>query len=112
MNYKSITLKPRLSEKAYELSQAHNLYVFVVPKNANKMTVAEAVSAQFNVTVQNVNIIRTKSKAKRTVRKGGRPVSGQTASFKKAYVTVKPGDVIPIFQSEDDKAKADKKDKK
>jgi ribosomal protein L23 len=112
-NYKIISLKPRLSEKAYALSQEHNLYVFVVPKNANKHTVASAVAAQFDVTVENVNMIRTKAKSKRTVRRGGRPISGTQSGIKKAYVTIKAGQTIPVFQNEDDdaKTKPEKKDK-
>ena len=95
-NYKAIALKPRLSEKAYALSQEHNLYVFVVPKNANKLTVSEAVNAQFGVTVQNVNMIRSKGKAKRTVRKGGRPIAGQQRIPKSAalFSTARPW---PVF---------------
>ena len=56
-------------------------------------------------------IIRAKGKSKRTVRRGGRPVAGQQSEIKKAYVTVKAGEAIPIFQSEDENAKPPKKDK-
>lgn len=104
----TMTLKPRVSEKAYGQSLASNVYVFQVPSNANKMTVAEAVAAQFNVTVTKVNVAVAKGKAKTTYRKRGGRTSGSRPDVKKAYVTIKAGDHIAIFANEEDN-KADKK---
>lgn len=111
---KTLVLKPRVSEKAYALSQARNTFVFVVPNDANKVTVAEAVTAQFDVTVTEVNITNVKGKVKRTVRKGGRASTGRDNDFKKAYVTLKAGDTIAVFAAEDeaDKKSAKKKETK
>lgn len=115
MEYTTV-LKPKMSEKAYALSQTNDVYVFLVPGNAVKQTVAKAVAAQFKVTVAAVNITNVKGKAKRTVRKGGRAISGRQKNQKKAYVKLKKGDTIPIFaaveqaQAESDKlAKQSKK---
>lgn len=108
-----MTLRPRVSEKAYGLSQVRNTYVFDVPMDANRVTVAQAVAAQFKVTVEDVNISVLKGKAKRTVRKGGRASTGRDVTIKKAYVTLKAGDSIAIFAVEDEKAdKTAKKEKK
>lgn len=104
---KTTLLRPRLSEKTFGLANANTVYVFDVPAGANKHTVAAAVAAQFEVTVINVNITNVKGKAKRTIRKGGRAVSGQQSDRKKAYVTLKDGDKLPFFETGDDK-----KDKK
>lgn len=110
---KTTLLRPRLSEKTFGLAQAHTVYVFDVPASANKQTVAAAVAAQFEVTVVNVNITNVKGKAKRTIRKGGRAVNGQQSDRKKAYVTLKDGESLPFFQTEEDDKKKDKKaDKK
>lgn len=117
---KIMTLKPRLSEKAYGLSQIRNNYVFIVPSDANKLSVAESVSQQFGVTVLDVNMTNIKGKPKRTVRKGGRPTTGSRSNMKKAYVTLKAGDSIPIFAAEEkaeaeaakEAQKASKKEKK
>jgi large subunit ribosomal protein L23 len=106
---KHMILKPRLSEKSYGLSLARNTYAIEVPGDANKHTVANAVAAQFNVTVESVNITNIKGKVKRTVRKGGRPVNGQRSDMKKAYVTLKEGDKLPFFEVEEE---ADKKTQK
>ncbi|HSW98642.1 MAG TPA: 50S ribosomal protein L23 [Candidatus Saccharimonadales bacterium] len=107
---KTTLLRPRLSEKTYAVAVANLVYVFDVPADANKMTVAEAVAAQFDVTVKDVRITNIKGKAKRTVRKGGRAVAGQRSDIKKAYVTLNKGQRLPFFDDpEEDKKKADKK---
>lgn len=111
---KTLVLKPRLSEKAFAQSQAKHVYVFKVPTDATKHTVARAVTAQFEVTVTEVNITNVKGKAKRSISRGGRRVSkGSQNNFKKAYITLKDGDSLPIFAAEEEAAaeaaKADEK---
>lgn len=108
---KTTLLRPRLSEKTFGLATTKTVYVFDVPSDVNKHTVAAAVAAQFDVTVVGVNITNMKGKTKRTVRKGGRAVQGQRSDRKKAYVTLKEGQKLPFFDVEDDKKdkKADKK---
>jgi large subunit ribosomal protein L23 len=107
----SMLLKPRVSEKAYGQSETKNVYVFEVPSDAGKLEIATAVSAQFAVHVLNVNLMNVKGKVKRTVRRGGRPTTGKRPDFKKAYVTVKAGDSIPLFP-EDDATKSTKEAEK
>lgn len=110
---KTIILKPRVSEKSYALSQMHNTYVFDVPTDSNRVTIAAAVTAQYDVTVTDVNILNIKGKAMRTVRKGGKAVQGRRSDVKKAYVTLKAGDSLPIFAAvEEAAAPADKKETK
>lgn len=98
---KTLLLKPRISEKAYGQSMTSNTYVFVVPTDVNRTEVAEAVAAQFGVTVTDVNVLNVKGKVKRTVRKGGKQSRGKDSDFKKAYVTLKAGDSIAVFATED-----------
>ncbi len=67
-------------------------YVFLVDTKASKHEIARAIEeiyADKNITVIGVNTIHVKPKA-RTVR--GR--RGMKNAFKKAIVTLKPGDVI------------------
>lgn len=97
MSNLEIVLKPRMSEKAYGVSQLRNTYVFDVDGAANKHTVARAVAEQYSVTVTTVRVVNVKGKVKRTVRKGGRPVMGRQSDTKKAYVTLRAGDTLPIF---------------
>lgn len=106
---KTTLLRPRLSEKTYLLGTTKTVYVFDVPADANKMTVAEAVAAQFAVTVKGVRIANINGKAKRTVRKGGRAVNGQRSDIKKAYVTLTEGQKLPFFDDPEADKKNDKK---
>lgn len=108
---KDLILKPRVSEKAYGLSQAPGVktYVFEVPTNANKHAVARAVSSQYDVNVTSVRTSTVKGKVKQIYRKGRRPVAGVRSDIKKAYVTLKDGDSLPLFveeAAEEAKAKA------
>ena len=107
---KTMLLRPRLSEKAYGQSQANNTYVIEVPGDANKHSVARAVSTQFEVSVINVNILNLKGKAKRTIRRGGRRVAnGSQNDVKKAYVTLAEGQSLPFFAAaEEAEAKEEK----
>lgn len=105
-----MTLKPRISEKAYGQSTASNVYVFQVPGDANKLTVADAVARQFDVTVTNVNITVSKGKVKTSYKKRGGRTTGSRVDIKKAYVTLKSGDSIAIFATEDDKKTSDAPD--
>jgi large subunit ribosomal protein L23 len=95
-----------MSEKAYGLSHTARTYVFEVPGDVNKHTVANAVEAQFDVTVTNVNITNIGGKAKRTIYKGGRAIKGRESDTRKAYVTLKEGNSLPIFAAiEEEEAK-------
>ncbi len=107
---KSLILRPRLSEQTYALSQGR-VYVFDVPKEANKHTVARAVAAQFDVAVEAVNITNIKGKAKRTISLTGRRrglSDGVRSDTKKAYVKLARGNSLPIFAAveEDEKKEA------
>ena len=96
---KSLILKPRLSEKAFALSEQKNTYVFDVPAGANRHTVANAVASQYEVGVTSVKIANTAPKPLRAYKKRGRNIAGRRAGVRKAYVTLKEGDKIPIFSS-------------
>ena len=94
---KSIILRPRVSEKAYALSEALNTYVFDVSSDVNKHSIADSVTAQYEVAVTKVRIASIPGKAKRSYRKRGRNVEAQRSDIRKAYVTLKAGDSLPIF---------------
>lgn len=99
---KQLVLRPRLSEKAYGQSE-QRIYTFVVPGDANKLSVADAVATQFDVKVVGVNMTTVKGKAKRTISQNGRRVrNGARSDFKKAYVTLAEGNTIPIFAAEEE----------
>lgn len=72
---------------------AEGKYVFWVDTKANKKEVKEAVEKIFNVTVLGVNTQKVPGKLKRMGR-----TSGKRPTRKKAYVTLKQGDTIEIFE--------------
>ncbi len=106
-----LTLKPRMTEKTYALSN-NRVYVFDVPLDANKAQVISAVSEQFKVVAKDARMMIVKGKVKRSLRIGGgagRPVYGKRPDVKKAYVTLKEGDSIPIFAAIEEQEKAEAK---
>jgi len=103
----NIVLKPRMSEKTYEMSNSR-VYVFDVDKDINKHQISDAVEEVYGVTVTNIRTIIVKGKVKRTY-KNRKYQTGRRNDIKKAYVTVKEGDAIPIFASvEEAEEKAEK----
>jgi large subunit ribosomal protein L23 len=99
---KYLTLGPRVSEKGYSLSEQDNTYVFNVVRNANKFDIAQAVSAQFEVGVLKVRIAGVPGKAVRSYRqRGRRSINAKRSDVRKAYVTLKPGDKLPIYAALD-----------
>lgn len=92
-----LTLIPHISEKAYQGS-IDGIYVFLVPTTANKAEVTKAVEKEYKVKVTNVNLLNRKGKKARSIRIGDKkqPIMGRRSDTKKAYVTVKKGDVIQI----------------
>ena len=105
-------LIPRTTEKAY-IEQIKRTYIFIVPRDASKQAIADAVAKEFKVTVTDVRVLVRKGKPKRFSR-GKRAYPGTThrQDQKLAYVTLKDGDKIKIFEDEEDDKKAKKTEKK
>ena len=108
---KDVVLKPRLSEKAYGLSESLNTYVFDVPADANKHRIAAAIAAQYEVSVTNVRITNIAGKAKRAYKKRTRGLEVKRNDVRKAYVTLKEGDKLPIFAAVEEAMQAEKEAK-
>lgn len=102
-----ITLKPRMSEKTYAQSST-GVYVFEVDKSVNKHEIADAVAEVYGVTVTDVRTVIVKGKEKRLYR-NRRFTKGKRADIKKAYVTLKEGDQIPIFAAVEEAEAAEEK---
>ena len=84
---------PRITEKGSRLKEAGNVLTFEVKANANKVQVRKAIEGIFKVKVLDVTTVNTPGKRKRMgMREGHRP------DWKKAYVTLKPGEKIDIFE--------------
>lgn len=89
----SIVKRPLITEKGMGIT-ALGKYVFEVDINANKIEIADAIKKIHSVDVVKVNTLRVKGKAKRV----GRHSEGRTPNWKKAYVTLKAGQRIEIFE--------------
>jgi large subunit ribosomal protein L23 len=92
MHLYEVLRRPLITEKNTGL-QAQGKYVFEVANDANKAQVKQAVETAFKVNVTAVNVMTVQGKKKRM---GRREV--QTPSWKKAIVTLKPGDKIQLFE--------------
>lgn len=84
--------RPLITEKTTRL-QGQGKYVFEVSKGATKPQIKKAVELAFKVTVTEVNIARVPGKKRRV---GRREVL--TPSWKKAVVTLEPGQKIQFFE--------------
>ena len=67
--------------------------VFEVARDANKIEIRRAVESLFKVNVTTVRTLVMRGKEKRIGR-----FSGRRPSWKKAFVTLKPGDNIEFFE--------------
>ena len=102
----SIIKRPLLTEKSARLRETGGAataaaegeayaqkVVFEVARDANKIDIRRAVEQLFKVSVAEVRTLVVRGKVKRVGR-----FSGQRPSWKKAFVTLKPGDNIEFFE--------------
>jgi large subunit ribosomal protein L23 len=90
-----VLLGPHVSEKATVLADSKNQFVFKVDTTATKLEIKKAVEQLFNVKVQSVATLNVKGKTKRTVRG-----LGKRNDWKKAYVSLQPGQDIDFASAE------------
>lgn len=88
----SVLIKPLVTEKATNLS-AKNQYVFMVSPGANKVEVAKAITAVYQVKPVSVNLINMKGKK---VTRGR--IRGARKDWKKAIVTLAAGTTIQVYE--------------
>jgi large subunit ribosomal protein L23 len=90
--------RPLITEKNTMLME-RDQYTFAVAPDANKIQIREAVESTFNVRVKAVNTLTVKPKPRsRAIRRGRGRVTGHEAGWKKAIVTLFPGQRIDIFE--------------
>ena len=105
----TMILQPVITEKSL-MQAGKGTYMFRVPMDSNKLTIAEAVKAQFKVDAIGVRVSVSKGKLKSYKR-----IKGRRVDTKKAFVTVSKGQSIAVFnlgQEEDVKTSVRKKDDK
>ena len=85
--------RPLITEK-YTALQAEGKYAFEVARQATKTEVREAVESAFKVKVTGLNLMTVAGKRRRL---GRRVLAAKP--WKKAVVTLKPGDKIELFET-------------
>ncbi|MEN3373366.1 50S ribosomal protein L23 [Dechloromonas sp. ZS-1] len=84
-----VLLAPQISEKATYIAEKNEQVVFRVASDATKPEIKAAVELLFKVQVESVQVANVKGKVKRF-----RGAVGQRKGWKKAYVSLKPGQEI------------------
>lgn len=93
-----IIIKPIVTEKMTALTEKRSTYGFRVAPGANKIQIKKAVEELYNVTVADVNTLNVTGKLKSRNTKSG-IIQGRSASYKKALVTLKDGDIIDFYSN-------------
>lgn len=88
-----VLLAPQISEKATYVADKHNQVIFRVASDATKPEIKAAVELLFKVEVGAVQVANVKGKVKRF--KGA---VGRRKGWKKAYVSLKPGQELNFVE--------------
>jgi large subunit ribosomal protein L23 len=93
MNPYDIIKRPVITEKTNIQKEAFNQLSFEVDKRANRVEIARAIEKIFKVKVAQTRTVRVKGKIKRRGR-----ILGKRKDWKKAIVTLMPGERIDFFE--------------
>ncbi|WDP89674.1 MAG: 50S ribosomal protein L23 [Desulfobacter sp.] len=84
---------PVVTEKTTLQKELHNQITFKVDKRANRVEIKDAVEKAFNTQVKQVRTVQVKGKVKQRGR-----IIGKRNDWKKAIVTLMPGQRIDFFE--------------
>lgn len=91
-NLRDVLIRPLITEKT-NAGMQENKYTFIVPLNANKVEIRQAVETIFKVKVLDVNTVRVMGKIKRMGKH-----AGKRPDVKKAIVKIAPEQRIEFFE--------------
>lgn len=95
LHWREIIRRPVVTEKSNFLADELNQYTFVVDNRANKLLVKQAVELVWpDVSVEKVRISNMPAKRARRWRR----IAIRKSGWKKAIVTLAPGDSIDLFE--------------
>ncbi len=92
MHLYEVLRRPLITEKSTSL-QAQGKYAFEVAREASKLQIKQAVEKAFKVKVTAVNVVVVAGKTRRLGRR-----ELPALPWKKAIITLKPGDKIELFE--------------
>lgn len=90
---RQVVRRPLITEKGTMAKEMSNQLVFEVDRRANKIEIGRAVEALFKVKVLKVRTLNFDGKDKRVGR-----ITGKRSDWKKAYVTLAPGQTVEFFE--------------
>ncbi len=93
-----IIIKPVITEKMTEMGESSNRYGFIVNRKANKLQIKKAVEDLYGVEVSSVNTMTYRGKTKSRYTKTG-IITGKSASYKKAIITLAEGETIDFYSN-------------
>ena len=95
IHWRNIIRRPVVTEKSSYQVDFYNQYTFAVDSRANKMQVKQAIELAWpDVTVEKIRIANMPPKRARRWRR----VTTRKPGWKKAIVTLSPGDSIDLFE--------------
>ncbi len=95
-----LLLAPIVSEKSTFIGEKHNQYAFHVLSNATKPEVKAAVELMFSTKDKKIEVLRVQiANVKGKEKRFGRMI-GRRSDWKKAYVSLKPGQEINFAAGE------------
>ncbi len=92
MNAFDIVKTIRITEKGTLQSEKFNQYTVVADRRSNAPAIKRAIEELFRVKVLRVNTMNVRGKARRQSTKA----AGRTSDWKKAIITLKPGEKIDL----------------
>ena len=92
-NIYDILKSPILTEKSTAQKETANKVTFEVDRRANKIEIKQAVEKIFKVKVTDVHTMIVRGKVKRY-----KNLLGKRSDWKKAVVTLKPGEKVPFLE--------------
>lgn len=96
MDHQDVLRRPLITEKNTLLMELGQ-YTFEVARDANKIQIKDAVEKAFKVTVTAVNVMNVRGKPRRRQQRGRVAHVGRTPNWKKAVITLAPGQTIDLF---------------
>lgn len=85
--------RPLMTEKSMKQKDNFHQFSFEIARDANRIEVRRAIEQIFNVKVAKVRTVQVKGKVKQRGR-----ITGKRSDWKKAIVTLMPGERIPFFE--------------
>ncbi|HED31098.1 MAG TPA: 50S ribosomal protein L23 [Prosthecochloris aestuarii] len=89
-------MQPWLTEKSTRLTEQKGQHVFKVKSDATKTDIKDAVESKFGVDVLSVRTVNCLGKTKRQYTRKGL-IAGKKNDWKKAFITLKEGQVIDYY---------------